>query len=325
MRKTSAYIICICTNNLHLLLKRLIFLLPLCFLLAFQPGVQSSKHIKVMAWNIYHGANEIENGRENAIKIIKEINPDVILMVETYGSGKTIADALGYYFHLIAAEGTPPDDKRINLSILSRYPFGERIDTEFPFYLGGREILIGDQKIRFFSNWFHYDPWSDEPEKLGKTVEELLSWEKSGKKYEMFKKVLPYLKKYAAESDAVPVIFGGDMNTVSHLDWGAETVESHNGLVVPWSVTKTLEEIGLKDTYRLMHPDPVSHPGITWDVKGKNDEHRIDYIFYKGSKLAVVASETYKAFFNKPLLIRDKEILYPSDHGIVVSTFEIQE
>ena len=42
---------------------------------------------KVMAWNILHGGNDIENGQENVAKIIKEINPDVILMVETYGSG----------------------------------------------------------------------------------------------------------------------------------------------------------------------------------------------------------------------------------------------
>ena len=35
-----------------------------------------------MAWNILHGGNDIENGPQNVIQIIKEINPDVILMVE---------------------------------------------------------------------------------------------------------------------------------------------------------------------------------------------------------------------------------------------------
>jgi hypothetical protein len=113
-----------------------------------------------MVWNILHGANDIENGPLKAIEIIKERNPDVILMVETYGSGKVIADSLGYNFHLIAQEGTPLDDKRINLSIFSKFPFRERIDTEFPFYLGGIEILINGQKFRFFSNWYHYLPWN---------------------------------------------------------------------------------------------------------------------------------------------------------------------
>lgn len=88
-----------------------------------------------MAWNILHGGNDIPKGPEEVIHIIQEIDPDVILMVETYGSGKRIADSLGYNFHLIAEEGTALDDKNINLSIFSKFPFGERIDTKFPFIL----------------------------------------------------------------------------------------------------------------------------------------------------------------------------------------------
>ena len=138
-----------------------------------------------MAWNILHGGNDIENGVQNVVEIIREVDPDVILLIETYGSGKIIADSLGYNFHLIAPEGAASDDKGVNLSIFSKFPLGERIDTDYPFYLGGREILIGNRKIRFFSNWFHYLPWEDEPEKLGKSAEELLAWEKTGTKYEM--------------------------------------------------------------------------------------------------------------------------------------------
>ena len=33
---------------------------------------------KVMAWNILHGANDIKNGKENVVRIIKEIDPDVV-------------------------------------------------------------------------------------------------------------------------------------------------------------------------------------------------------------------------------------------------------
>ena len=46
-----------------------------------------NESFKVMAWNILHGGNDIENGQQNVVKIIKEIDPDIILMVETYGSG----------------------------------------------------------------------------------------------------------------------------------------------------------------------------------------------------------------------------------------------
>ena len=278
---------------------------------------------KVMAWNILHGANDIDNGKENAMAIIKEINPDVILMVETYGSGKDIADALGYNFHLIAPKGTALNDKGTNLSIFSKYPFGNRIDTKYPFYLGGREIIINNQKIRFFSNWFHYLPWNDAPEKMDKTSEELLKWERTETRYNMLQNVLPYLKKYANQTDSIPMIFGGDMNTPSHLDWDENTKTIHNNLVVPWQTTKELENLGLIDTYRTLNPNPLSHPGITWDSEGKDDSHRIDYIFYKGTKLKAVKSETYNAFFNTPINIKNKKISYPSDHGFVVTTFQL--
>jgi len=277
-----------------------------------------------MAWNILHGANDIDNGKENAIKIIKEIDPDVILMVETYGSGLSIAQSLGYNFHLIAPEGTALDDKNVNLSIFSKYPFGDRIDTEYPFYLGGIEILIHNKKIRFFSNWFHYLPWDDEPEKMGKSSEELLAWERTGQKYEMIQKVLPYLEKFSDETDSIPMIFGGDMNTPSHKDWGEQTKHLHNGLVVPWYSTKVLEDLGLIDSFRKINPDPISYPGITWDTKGINDSHRIDYIFYKGNSIEAIKSDSYKAFLNEPFSINNKEFNYPSDHGFVVTVFEIK-
>ncbi|MCF7567882.1 endonuclease/exonuclease/phosphatase family protein [Sabulilitoribacter arenilitoris] len=276
-----------------------------------------------MAWNILHGANDIPNGQENAIAIIKEINPDVILMVETYGSGKRIADTLGYNFHLIAPEGTALNDKGTNLSIFSKFPFGNRIDTKYPFYLGGIEIIINNQKIRFFSNWFHYLPWNNAPEKMNKTVEELLEWEQTETRYTMLKNVLPYLEKYSSETDSVPMIFGGDMNSPSHLDWEKNTKTIHNNLVVPWQTTTELDKLGLIDTYRTLNPNPISHPGITWDSEGKDDSHRIDYIFYKGSKLKAIKSKTYNAFFNKAITINDKEIIYPSDHGFVVTSFQL--
>ncbi|MEN2284021.1 endonuclease/exonuclease/phosphatase family protein [Algoriphagus sp. SE2] len=299
---------------------KILFFVSLFFV--FEANAQKPT-FKVMAWNILHGANDIENGKENAINIIKEIDPDVILMVETYGSGLSIAESLGYNFHLIASEGTALDDKDINLSIFSKYPFGDRIDTDYPFYLGGIEILIDNKKYRFFSNWFHYLPWEDEPEKMGKSSEELLAWERTGKKYEMIQNILPYLEKYGKETDSIPLIFGGDMNSPSHLDWGNRTKKLHNGLVVPWYATKVLEDMGLIDSYRKINPDPIASPGITWHTKGKNDAHRIDYIFYKGKSIRPIKSDSYKAFLGENFSINNKNFKYPSDHGFVVTTFEI--
>ena len=279
---------------------------------------------KVMAWNILHGGNDIENGPEKVAKIINEINPDIILMIETYGSGPYIAKYSNLNFHLVASEETPLNDKSVNLSIYSKYAFGKRIDTKFPFYLGGIEIPINGKTIRFFTNWFHYLPWDNEPEKMGKTVEQLLEWEQTESRHKMIQKVLPYLKKFSAETDSIPMIFGGDMNSLSHLDWTNKTKTIHNNLVVPWNATEILADLGLIDSYRKENPNPITHPGVTWDKKERKDSHRIDYIFYKGKSIKSIKSNSYNAYFNESIIINDKQIPYPSDHGIVVTTFEFR-
>lgn len=303
--------------------SKLILFIGTLFFLNFTIHAQKNT-FKVMAWNILHGGNDIENGPENVGKIINEINPDIILMIETYGSGPYIAKYSNLNFHLVASDETPLNDKSVNLSIYSKYDFGKRIDTKFPFYLGGIEIPINGKTIRFFTNWFHYLPWDNEPEKMGKTVEQLLEWEQTESRHKMIQKVLPYLKKFAAETDSIPMIFGGDMNSLSHLDWTKKTKKMHNNLIVPWKATKILDDLGLIDSYRKENPNPKTHPGITWDKRGRNDSHRIDYIFYKGKSIKSIKSKSYNAYFNEPITLNNKEIIYPSDHGIVVTTFKLR-
>ena len=297
----------------------------LIFFTIFSQGIFAQKtEFKVMAWNILRSGNQIENGVDNVADMIKEINPDIVLMVETYGSGPYIAKKNGYNFHLVAKEGTALDDKSVNLSIYSKFPFGERIDTDYPFFLGGIEIFINNKKVRFFSNWFHYQPWNNKPEDMGKTVQELLEWERTEHRYNMIQKVLPYFEKYAKESDSIPIIVGGDMNSPSHLDWSEKTKKIHNGLVVPWYSTKVFEDLGFTDSFREKNPNPIKYPGITWDHKERDDSHRIDYIFYKGKKLKSTQSKTYMQFFNEQIEINNKRFAYPSDHGIVVTTFKLK-
>ena len=297
----------------------------LIFFIIFSQQVFAQKtEFKVMAWNILRSGNQIENGVDNVADMIKEINPDIVLMVETYGSGPYIAKKNGYNFHLVAKEGTALDDKSVNLSIYSKFPFGERIDTDYPFFLGGIEVFINNKKVRFFSNWFHYQPWNNKPEDMGKTVKELLEWERTEHRYNMIQKVLPFFEKYAKESDSIPIIVGGDMNSPSHLDWSEKTKNIHNGLVVPWYSTKVFEDLGFTDSFREKNPNPIKHPGITWDHKERDDSHRIDYIFYKGKKLKSTQSKTYMQFFNEQIEINNKRFAYPSDHGIVVTTFKLK-
>jgi hypothetical protein len=92
--------------------------------------------------------------------------------------------------------------------------------------------------------------------------------------------------------DRIPVVLLGDFNAPSHRDWTDQTVgmRDHVRSVVPWPTSTAAEEIGLVDAYRTVHPDPVTHPGLTWParrpfVEGYNPEadgqgaDRIDLMF----------------------------------------------
>ncbi len=291
-------------------------------------GAATSRQVReftVMAWNIWHGGNDErlnEDGRGHVADIIRASGADIVLMIETYGAGPRVSKALGFNYHLIAEPGTAPDDPATNLSIHSRYPLGERIDFYRPFNVGGVEVLLSPtQRIAVFDTWFNYEPWADQPADLGLGPDELVEWERSGSRPDEVTAILDGMQPWVDNAAEVPVIMGGDHNIWSHLDWTEETRERHGGLVVPWWTTSTIAARGFVDTFRLLNPSPLTHPGITWDSPGKADEHRIDYIYFVGGKIRPVAASVHKVPFNEPIELGGQTSMYPSDHGFVLTTF----
>jgi endonuclease/exonuclease/phosphatase family metal-dependent hydrolase len=61
------------------------------------------------------------------------------------------------------------------------------------------------------------------------------------------------------------VILCGDFNEPSHLDWTSPTVAAWNRTgPVDWPTTRLFHDAGLRDAFRVVHPDPVAKPGWTW-------------------------------------------------------------
>ena len=145
------------------------------------------------------------------------------------------------------------------------------------------------------------------------------------------------------------VLLGGDFNEPSHLDWTAATkdMRDHHGLVVPWNVSVMLEKAGYKDAYRVLFPDPVTHPGFTdpadcpdidlqrlvWSPKA-DDRDRIDFIHYDpiegltltdvaivGPKGDILRGERVTEPTNDPIIT--PEGIWPTDHKAVLATFAL--
>jgi len=284
----------------------------------------------VMAWNIWHGGHDESlpaDGRPSVVNIIRESGADVVLMIETYGSAPYIADSLGFEYHLISS----------NLCIFSRYPIVETYsyeDTVAPFNFGGARILIGGtEPVIFYDTWLHYLP-DTRLVPLQASHDSILIWENAGSRDDEIQAILSSISDHIDGSDTIPIIMGGDFNSFSHLDWVASTKDTfnHGGRIVDWTISRAMTDRGFADTYRTIHPDPRSDPGITW-LSGDNltGEHgylrqdRIDYIYSTGSRLEITASTSYDVPDGDTLHYGEGSYLYPSDHGFVLTTFRIHD
>ncbi len=298
----------------------------LCFT-ACAPQKESKKTLAVLSWNVWHGGHSKTypvEGCKGTIGILKKTGADVILMVETYGAAPAVADSLGYRYHLISD----------NLCIYSRYPIVEKYafpDSISTFNFGGVKIDMDGMPVRIFDTWLHYLP----DMRLAPTArpeEEIIAWEKEGTRDDEIRKILSVLQPMLAEADSIPVILGGDFNVHSHLDWteAAKDMYNHGGAVVHWPVSVAMEEAGFKDSFRELNPDPVKHPGVTWltDADSLETEcrmDRIDFIYYQGNAIQAVRSACYDNSLAKTFSFGGEDFFYPSDHGFVLSVFEIKQ
>lgn len=304
-------------------MRKSLFLFFLIVATACTP--KNENQLKVLAWNVWH-AGHLEYYGEKAceatIGILCASKADVIFMVETYGAAQMVADSLGFHHELLSS----------NLCIFSRYPITRKFtfaDSISTFNFGGVEIDFKGKPVVLFDTWLHYLPdIRVTPTDLSET--EILAWENDGSRDDEMRTILSVLKPFIAASDSVPVIMGGDFNSYSHLDWTEATcnLHHHGGAVVEWSISKMLTDAGFTDSFREANPDPATTPGTTW-IEAVSDSlptryDRIDFIYYRGRGVSLESSKSYDAPKGTPLKYKGNDFFYPSDHGFVVSTFNIK-
>ena len=227
------------------------------------------------AWNIWHGGKHFtteEHGWDSRIRVadmIREEGVDVVMMQETYSSGDFIAAELGYYF----ATTVDRDylNQGANISVLSRYPITEiHVQEDSPFQNVGAKVALSEtQDVYVMSNWYGMN---------------------------QFGAVFDFHQGRFAESDSIPVLFGGDFNAVPHTDGGDS----------PASIA--LMGAGFTDAFRSLHPDVAEWPGPT-----HRGGRRIDQLYYKGAGLRNTSTR----------VIYTRSRGFPSDHYLIVSRFAL--
>lgn len=264
--------------------------------------------LKLLVWNIWHGGHEDGDvGVERVIDIVRESQADVVLMVETYGSGERIAKALG--FELLI------HDSKDNLSIHSRYPIVEDISVWKNFHCVGAKIDVpGFGPIAAYDVWLSYaeEIW-EAGTRAHFTPAQMIEQSERSSAPEI-RAIVGEIESRLAGTPELPLVIGGDFNSMSHLDYTAEA-QSQYGAVIDWPVSRFLQSSGFTDTYRALHPDVVRARDRTWSPRFQAQEaDRIDFVHVRGAALRPVRAR----------VIDTHSELFPSDHAALLVEFEYE-
>lgn len=284
--------------------------------------------LKVMTFNIQYGAKLSPNGLRGVVSAIRTAGADVVGLQEPFGNTRTLARMLGWY----------PAPR---LHAISRFPIVFPGGSSVPGNPGGHipqgvygYLLLGHGDVAALANT--HTPSSPDGVKMvmqGAPRADVLAVENRVR----VSWVQPHLDAEAIPiSEGIPTFFTGDFNSPSHLDWTPRAVAAlgwqpssidppGRRYAVRWPVTVALAKAGFTDSYRAIHPDPVTDPGITYcdtdyPACARWDEwDRIDQVYAAGP-VTPVASEVvgeggpYSDIVSTP---------WPSDHRAVVSTFDV--
>ena len=313
-------------------------------------GVSEVKKIKVLAWNIWGRMNEDprytvkgKTGRERVIEILKDTGAEIILMVETYGSAKDIAEGLGYHYYTAS--------KNANLCIFSKYKLS---DVGTPkglssFSFVSATVHVGEKKkMRLYGIWLtsggmHTIAVTD------KKVLDAVYTKDNDRRYKHFLQLMNHAEFKADLKNVkdVPLIMGGDFNNVSHLDYTKATKKAglNFGRILPMKLSLAIEGLGFVDSYRVAHPVVTKETlGYTWTTVGQGYKYisnkgfvklegevehdpyremfaRIDYIYHAGKRLKVLSSEVLKRYKD----VKGRGFVeFPSDHAGVLTEYEVK-
>ena len=225
--------------------------------------------LSLLVFNVEYGGSEATDA------VLADLDADVVGVLESYNRLPEIAEAAGYPYY------------DIGLQILSKYPILEPSGADGLYaYI---EVRPGEALALINT---HLDYVQDGPNRLerGVPVADVLETEEEVR-LSSVRKLLPSVTEL--QDDGWPVLFTGDLNEPSHLDWTAGTAATHGGLgPVAWPVSEALVDAGLRDAYREARPDPLVDPGNTWGaVAGSGGSpRRIDFA-YVGGPVEVLSSE----------------------------------
>ena len=265
--------------------------------------------VRVMSFNIWLGGDVVDFG--GVVRAIQAADADIVGLQEAEGNTGRIAKALGWPYW---------SDR---LHVVSRYPL---ID---PPGAAGQYVLAQVKPGQVFAlanEHLPSDPYGPYLVRDGKSLKQVLRNERATR----MPAARAALRGVRPALDAgIPTLVTGDFNAPSYLDWTPATVGTRNGLRYPvaWPVSRAFAAAGFQDSYRVVHPDPVANPGITWTfgypfprLRSNEVVDRIDYV-HASPGVQVLDSGIAGPSGTPDVTVPIDP--WPSDHRGVVSTVRL--
>lgn len=285
---------------------------------------QDGPSLGVMSFNVWTSEGS-SSGRAGIVAAVQAGGADIVGFQEMGGGhGTTVANALGMsydggsmiassyrildtsYSNGVRVELAPGHEAYVFNVHLIHHPYG-------PYQLAGIPYVSGPL----------YDP--DDPADLAAVVQDQVNARGAA-----IASVLSEMQ--TALASGLPVFLTGDFNEASHLDWtaAADAAGVHSA-EVPWPTSIAVQDAGLGDSYRVVHPNEVTTPGNTWSPvygpdyinAGENEpQDRIDIVYYAGQGVTPTGSNTVGPSDG----FSDIGVGgFPSDHRGVASQFQLAE
>lgn len=350
-------------------MKKIIYLFFVSFLLFSCGGktnrqeIVNSETFKVLQFNIWQEGTIVPGGYEAIIQQILESKADIITLSEVRNYKDTrfcdrIVQSLkdsGQVFYSFYSYDS---------GILSRYPIIDSttvypcVDDHGSAYralvdMNGQEVAVYTTHLDYLNDTYYdvkgYNGSTFKKRTPLLDVDSILADNVLSKRDDGMKAILEKAKEDKAKNRIV--IIGGDFNEPSHLDWIESTkgMFDRRGLVVPWTVSTMLAEEGYIDTYRKAHPNPLTHPGMTFPSDNplikvekltwapeSDERERVDFIYYSpfdglelndaiiwGPKGSISYSKRIEEDTQDPFDIGKG--IWPTDHKAVLATFTLQK
>jgi len=271
----------------------------------------------VMTFNTWYSAQYGNGGLERVSQIIADLNIDVIGFQET--DSLSIIEIKSFLNNFDGYEQLYSTPSQSNISIISRFPITDIYD--YNLYGIGADITFSDiDTFKFVSSHLSAYPYGPYDLYEGVSIDEVIQNELSTRYLENLD-IYNQIITNSSNNPQLPVIYVGDHNTPSKLDWGLNNINQNFGFSIEWPVSEFLLNNNFYDSYRLVNPSIFDNIGLTWSPGyPKNnfdswDVHdRIDMIYFKhglSNKLYPIDSYIYDC---DP---------WPSDHRAVVTEFAI--